>query len=125
MGYHVHWVAPPGKDFGIDIIAAPDPLGTRGPRIKVQVKRQQDPARVDVIRSFLAVLSDDDVGIFVSTGGFTRDAADEARTQERRRLTLLDLEDLFDLWVEHYSKLSDDARRRLPLKPIYFLAPSA
>jgi restriction system protein len=28
-----------------------------------------------------------------------------------------------DLWVKHYEKLSDDARRRLPLRPIYFLAP--
>lgn len=33
------------------------------------------------------------------------------------------MEDLFELWVEYYGKLSDEARRRLPLKPIYFLAP--
>ena len=36
----------------------------------------------------------------------------------------LDSERLFDLWVEHYAKLDVDARSRLPLKPIYFLAPS-
>jgi restriction system protein len=35
MGYHVSWVAPPGKDGGVDIIAWNDPLGTRPPRIKV------------------------------------------------------------------------------------------
>jgi restriction system protein len=40
MGYHVSWVAPPGKDGGIDIVAWTDPLGTRPPRIKVQVKRR-------------------------------------------------------------------------------------
>lgn len=78
---------------------------------------------MDGLRSFMALLGDDDVGIFVSIGGFTKDAAEEARTQEKRKVTLVDLEALFDLWVEHYGRLSDDARRRLPLRPIHFLAP--
>jgi restriction system protein len=30
---------------------------------------------------------------------------------------------LFDLWVEHYEKLSQEARQRMHLRPIYFLAP--
>jgi restriction system protein len=123
MGYYVSWVAPPGKDGGIDILAWTDPLGTRPPRIKVQVKRQGQAVSVDGLRTFMAVLGDDDVGIFVSVGGFTKDAAEEARTQEKRKITLVDLETLLDLWVEHYTRLSDDARRWLPLKPIYFLAP--
>lgn len=123
MGYHVSWVAPPGKDGGIDVLAWTDPLGTRPPRIKVQVKRQGQAVSVDGLRSFMALLGDDDVGIFVSIGGFTKDAAEEARTQEKRKVTLVDLEALFDLWVEHYGRLSDDARRRLPLRPIHFLAP--
>lgn len=123
MGYHVSWIAPPGKDGGIDIVALIDPLGTRPPRIKVQVKRQGAAVAVDGVRSFIAVLGDEDVGLYVSLGGFTKDAAEEARRQESRRVTLIDLEQLFDLWVDHYPKLTDDARRRLPLKPIYFLAP--
>ena len=123
MGYHVSWVAPPGKDRGVDIIAHTDPLGTSTPRIKVQVKRREESTKVDGLRSFLSVLGADDVGIFVSTGGFTSDAMEEARSQERRKVTLLDLQSVFDLWVEHYDDLSQDARRRLPLKPIYFLAP--
>jgi restriction system protein len=123
MGYHVSWVSPPGKDGGIDIVALLDPLGTRPPRIKVQVKRQGQTVNVEGVRSFIAVLGDEDVGLFVSLGGFTKDAADEARRQESRRVTLIDLEQLFDLWVEHYPKLTDEARRRLPLQPIHFLAP--
>lgn len=123
MGYYVAWVSPPGKDGGIDILAQPDVLGTRPPRIKVQVKRQQQAVTVDGLRSFMALLGDEDVGLFVCTGGFTKDAKAEARTQEKRRITLLDMDTLFDLWVEHYGKLSDPARRRLPLRPIQFLAP--
>jgi restriction system protein len=73
----------------------------------------------------MAVLGDDDVGLFVSAGGFTKDAHDEARTQEKRRVTLVDLERLVDLWIEHYSHLDEPARRRLPLQPIWFLAPQS
>jgi len=121
MGYHVSWIAPPGKDGGIDIMAASDPLGTQSPRIKVQVKRQSQTVTVDGLRAFMALLGDGDVGIFVSVGGFTKDARDEARAQERRKVTLLNNEELFDLWVEYYDKLKDQDRRRLPLQPIYFL----
>jgi restriction system protein len=123
MSYHVTWVSPPGKDGGLDILAWPDALGTRLPRIKVQVKRQQQSVSVDGLRSFMALLGDDDVGLFVCTGGFTKDAEMEARTQEKRRVTLIGLEKLFDLWDEHYEKLTDRARRRLPLRSIRFLAP--
>ena len=123
MSYHVTWISPPGKDGGIDILAWPDALGTHPPRIKVQVKRQQQAVSVEGLRSFMALLGDDDVGLFVCTGGFTKDAEVEARTQEKRRVTLIGLDKLFDLWVEHYNKLSDQARRRLPLRPIQFLAP--
>jgi restriction system protein len=123
MSYHVSWVAPPGRDGGVEIWASSDPLGTRPPRIKVQVKRQVATVNVDGLRSFMALLGGDDVGLFVATGGFTKDAQDEARTQQNRKVTLIDLERLFDLWVEYYGKLDDEARRRLPLKPIHFLAP--
>ena len=124
MGYYVAWVAPAGKDGGIDIMAQGDPLGAKPPRIKVQVKRQQSTVGVDGLRSFMAVLNDDDVGIFVSLGGFSRDAREEARFQEKRKLTLIDLDLLFDLWVQYYDRLKEEDRKYMPLKPIYFLAPT-
>jgi restriction system protein len=124
MGYHVSWVAPPGKDRGIDIIAYTDPLGASVPRIKVQVKNRETSTSTEGLRAFMSVLGTDDLGLFVSSGGFTSDAKEEARTQERRKVTLLDLEDIYSLWIEHYEKLSQEARQRLPLKPIYFLAPA-
>jgi restriction system protein len=124
MGYHVSWNAPPGPDKGIDIVAHNDPLGTSAPRIKVQVKRLADKIIVDGLRSFMAVLGEQDVGLFVSTGGFTSEAESEARTKETRKLTLLDLEKLVDLWVINYEKIEDSDKQLLPLKPVYYLAPS-
>lgn len=123
MGYHVSWIAPPGKDGGIDVIAYNDPLGSRPPRIKVQVKRNAKSPRIDVtgLRSFMAVLGDDDIGLFVALSGFTKDAELEAR-QSQRRVTLLDTTKLVELWTTHYGKLGDSARRRFPLKPVWFLA---
>jgi restriction system protein len=103
-----------------DYVAYTDPLGTNNPRIKVQVKRQADSISADGLRSFMALLGDQDVGIYVCTGGFTSTAESEARTQERRRLTLLNLEKLFDLWVEHYEKLSESDKQLLPLRPVYY-----
>jgi restriction system protein len=123
MGYHVGWVSPPGPDRGIDIVAYTDPLGATGPRIKVQVKRRQDKTNVDGVRSFLAVLGSHDVGLYISAGGFTSEAEREVRSQENRRITLIDLEKLFDLWVEHYASIDDADKVLLPLRPVYFLAP--
>lgn len=122
MGYHVAYVAPPGPDRGIDLVAYTDPLGASEPRIKVQVKRRQDKINVDGIRAFLAVLGDQDVGIFISIGGFTSDAAAEARHQERRRLTLIDAAQLVKLWTEYYDEIPEDERQLFPLRPVFFLA---
>ncbi len=124
MGYHVSWISPRGKDAGLDIVAYVDPLGTKPPRIKVQVKRRKDTIGVEELRSFISLVNEDDVGIFVTTGGFSKDAADLARHQERRSITLIDHQRLVDLWIEYQDKVAPDKRNALPLRPIYFLAPA-
>src|SRR4051812_6986403 len=99
MGYFPLWIAPPGKDGGVDIVAYSDPLGTQMPRIKAQVRRlTKQKIDADGLKSFMANLGDDDVGLFVAFSGFTKDASDFARSQERRKITLIDAERLVDLW---------------------------
>lgn len=124
MGYHIAYISPPGPDKGLDVIAHNDPLGIQNPRIKVQVKRRTDKVNVDGIRSFMALLATGDVGIFINMGGFTKDAEQEARLQESRKITLIDIKHFFDLWVEHYRNIPEENRRLLALKPIYFLIPA-
>lgn len=122
MGNYVDWVAPPGKDHGIDIVAYPDPLGIKTPRIIVQVKhRPQSHSTVKEIREFLSVIGSGQVGIFVSSGGFTKDALETSRMQELKSITLIDMETFFDLWVQNYSMLSQEAKHNLPLVPVYYL----
>jgi restriction system protein len=63
-------------------------------------------------------------GIFITTGGFTGEAHAEARQQESRRVSLLGMGELIDLWVEHYDRLPESEKQLLPLRPIYYLATS-
>jgi len=121
MDYQVGWIAPSGADGGIDILAYTDPLGARGPRIKVQVKRLESKVSADGLRSFLGVLGEDDIGIFVAAGGFTSAAEAEARHEAKRKLTLIDLETLYDLWVEYQPKIEEGHRQLLPLTPVHYL----
>jgi len=123
MGYHVTWIAPPGKDGGVDILAYTDPLGTQGPRIKVQVKQQQEAVNEPDLKSFMANIGQHDSGIFFCTGGFTRNAESYARNNETKRVMLIDTNKLVQLWIEFIPKLRDQAWQRLPLTPIYFLTP--
>ena len=121
MGYTVTWVASPGKDRGVDIIALTDPLGSQGPRIKVQVKREKSKTDAKTLRAFMSVLKDQDVGVFVTLGGFTSDADNEAR-DEARRIRLLSALQLFRLWSQFYDRVPEEDRRRLPIKFVPFLA---
>jgi restriction system protein len=69
----------------------------------------------------MAILGGSDVGIFISTGGFTPEARREARNQESRRVTLVDLDRFIELWIEHYESVEESKRTLLPLKPVWFL----
>jgi hypothetical protein len=39
-------------------------------------------------------------------------------------VSLLAVDDLLDLWVEYYERIPEASRALLPLRPIYYLAPS-
>ncbi len=123
MGYYTPFVAPRGKDGGIDVVAYQDPLGTTTPRIKIQIKRRESSASVNEIRELMGLLQKDgDVGIFVATNGFTADAKTTARSSQVH-VELIDFERFVSLWQEFYPKLTDEDKAKLPLRAVYFLAP--
>ena len=124
MDYYTPFVAPKGKDGGVDVIAYRDPLGTVTPRIKVQIKHREVSATVQEIRQLMGLLQKDgDVGMFVSSGSFTPDAKTTARSSHVP-VELVDLDRFITLWQEFYPKLADEDKALLPLMPIYFYAPS-
>jgi restriction system protein len=87
------------------------------------VKGGSQKIDLPTLNSFLALIERDDVGLYVSIGGFTKDAEETARKQPTRKITLINVERLVGLWIEAYNKLDQNSRRRLPLSPIYFLTP--
>lgn len=123
MGYHIDWVSPPGPDGGLDIVAFVDHLGVQPPIIKVQVKRWKGKIAVSDVKSFRANLGAKDVGIFVALGGFTSEAEKFCRECDAQ-ITLVNLDGFVTLWKKHYDKLSDEAKRKFTLKPIYFFIPN-
>lgn len=125
MGYFTPFVAPRGKDGGVDIMAYRDPLGTQSPRIKVQIKHRESTTPVQDVRQLMGLLQKDgDVGIFFSTGGFTSEAKSTARGSHVH-VELIDLERFIDLWRQFYEKLSDEDKAMLPLTPVFFIAPQS
>jgi restriction system protein len=122
MGYYISEIAQRGPDGGIDIIAFTDPLGTKQPRIIVQVKhRPNDNVSSDEVQKLAGTLKrNTDVGIFVTSGNFSKPAIKEAR-ESREHIELIDFNRLTSLWQEYYSKMNDEQKNLLPLHPIYFL----
>jgi restriction system protein len=123
MGFYVDFNSPPGKDGGVDIIAFKDPLGFTKPRIKVQAKRYKELNKVDVkpIRELRGLLNKDEhIGIFITSGYFTRDAESFARNSDTH-IKLINRDELIELWQEYYHSLTEEEKSLLPLRPIYFL----
>lgn len=123
MGYHVPRVAAPGPDGGVDLLAYRDPLGTSSPRIKAQVKHRDQRLTVKEVRELEGLLrKDGDIGLLVSSGGFTGEAEREVRSSHRH-IETMDLERLIALWIEHYDRVRESGRSLLPLAAVHFLAP--
>jgi restriction system protein len=122
MGYFISHVSPKGRDGGIDIIAYTDPLGTKPPRIVVQVKHRPDSviSSDDIQRLNGTMKRESDVGIFVTSGEFSQPAKQEARSSGKH-VELIDFDRFIDLWIQYYDKMDDAQKYMLPLQPIYFL----
>ena len=122
MGYKTR-VTPKGPDQGRDVIASPDGLGFQAPRIITEVKhRPKDSMGAEKLRSFIGGLRAEDRGLYVSTGGFTKDARYEAG-RSNIPVTLVDADYLAELIVEHYERFDDEGRALIPLKKFYWPLP--
>lgn len=120
LGYRTI-VSPVGADRGKDIIASRDGFGFENPRIVVEVKHRKGAMGAQEIRSFLGGRHADDRGLYVSTGGFTKEALYEA--ERASTVThLMTLDGLADALINQYDQLDERGRRLLPLRRIYWPA---
>ena len=120
LGYRTI-ISPAGSDRGRDILASRDGFGFESPRIVVEVKHRKGAMGAPEIRTFLGGRHAEDRGLYVSTGGFTREAQYEAE----RAVTvthLMTLDGIARALVEQYENLDDRGRALLPLTRIYWPA---
>ena len=114
-------VSPPGSDRGKDIVASPDGFGFEHPRIVVEVKHRKGQMGSQEIRSFLGGRHKDDRGLYVSTGGFTKDAQYEA-DRASIPLAMWTLDHVVRALIEHYDATDAETKRIVPLKRLYWPA---
>lgn len=120
MGYRTTLTSK-GGDQGRDVIASPDGLGLTSPRIIVEVKHRGNPMGAPAVRSFIGSLHDSDKGLYVSTGGFTKEALYEAE-RARVPVTLLNLDQFACVFVDNYETTDLETSALLPLTRIYWPA---
>jgi len=118
MGYRTT-VAADGSDRGVDIFASPDGLGLQEPRIFVEVKHRNGSMGADELRKFLGGRRAGDRCLYVSTGGFTKEARYEAE-RANVPLTLITLPKLRDLLLQNYEGLDPATRALVPLQRLYW-----
>ena len=120
MGYRTTLTSK-GGDQGRDVIASPDGLGLTSPRIIVEVKHRGNPMGAPAVRSFIGGLHDSDKGLYVRTGGFTKEALYEAE-RARVPVTLLNLDQFARVFVDNYETTDLETSALLPLTRIYWPA---
>ena len=120
MGYKTI-VSAKGPDRGRDIIASPDVLGLKDPKIVVEVKHHRGQMGSSEIRRFAGGLRSKDKDLYVSTGGFSKEAHYEAE-RPNIPVNLVDLDLLVNLIVQYYNSFDADARALVPLTKIYWPA---
>lgn len=110
-----------GPDGGRDVIATPDALGLESSYIVAEVKHRKNAMGTPEIRSFIGVLRPGDRGLYVSTGGFSRDARLEA-DRSIIPVRLIDLDDFVRLYTDVYDRVDEETRALLPLVRIWWPA---
>lgn len=117
------FTSPPGPDKGIDILAAPGPLGFGRPRICVQVKSQDAPVDAPTLNQLIGSMQNvqAEQGLLVSWGGF-KSSVDKETPVQFFRVRLWDSDDLIDQLLEQYDRLPEELRAELPLKRVWTIA---
>lgn len=116
MGYHARTTRD-SRDGGVDVIAHRDELGIEPPIIKVQVKSTSGTIGIAEVSSLYGTVDTSEVGLFVTLGGFSRDATQFAAT--RSNLRLIDGEEFLDLVLRYYDALSSKYQAVIPLKRVF------
>ena len=114
------YMSPEGPDKGVDILAAPEPMGFGEPRVCVQVKSGDEPLDRPTLDQLVGVKQNFNAshGLLVSWSGF-KSSVDKEKASQFFQVRLWDQGDLIDQVFTHYDRLDEEIRTELPLKRIW------
>ena len=115
MGYRAH-ATRSTRDDGIDVIAHRDELGIEPPILKIQVKSQEANVGADQVKAFYAMVQARDVGIYITTGGYSSAARDFAK--QKGNLKLVTGVEFVELIQKYYAELDLQFRQQIPLRTV-------
>ena len=120
------YLSPEGTDKGIDILAAPEPMGFGEPRVCVQVKSGDSPLDRPTLDQLIGAMQNVQAsqGLLVSWGGF-KSSVDKEEATQFFRVRLWDQGDLIDQVLAHYDTLDEEIRTELPLKRTWVVVEAA
>lgn len=115
--------SPEGSDKGVDILAAPEPMGFGNPRLCVQVKTGDNPIDRPTLDQLVGAMQNfhAEQGLLVSWSGF-KSTVDKEIPNQFFRVRLWDQKDIIRELLLTYDKLDEDIRTELPLKRIWTLS---
>ncbi len=114
-------------DKGVDVIGTLNPEGLTNITLKAQVKRVRGNIGIQDIQRLRGTLGPDEHGVFITTGGFTKQSQNEAQAEGRKPIALVDREALIDLIFEYYDELDEKykqlfslSKREVPLRERFY-----
>lgn len=115
-------------DKGVDVIGTFNPEGLTDVTLRAQLKRVRSNIGIYEIQRLRGTLGTDEHGVFITTSGFTKQAREEAQTEGKKPIAIIDKEALADLILEHSDELDERykqifalSRREIPLRERFYM----
>lgn len=102
-------------DKGVDVIGTLSAEGMAEITLRLQVKRVTWSIGNDEVLKIRGALAGDEHGAIVTTSKFTKQAREEAESQGKKKIALIDGKALVDLILTHYDELDDSYKTILGL----------
>lgn len=124
QGYST-FVSPEGPDKGVDILAAPGPLGFGSPKLCVQVKSSDSALDRPTLDQLIGVMQNfgAEQGLLVSWGGF-KSSVDKEIPNQFFKVKLWDQNAIINELMQHYDSIGEDIKAEIPLKRMWSLVAS-
>lgn len=115
--------SPEGADKGIDILAAPQPMGFGQPRLCVQVKSTDTPVDRPTLDQLIGAIHNfgADQGLLVSWSGF-KNSVEKERPNQFFKVRLWSQKEIINEFLKNYDNLDEEIKAEIPLKRIWALS---